>query len=114
LYFVVGREINEQKTRTLEDQAHGTYNDIFRNVSMPFEDLNDYGNIISELTNNISYDERDKHFTYSNLLNDKNYLTKLLTFINDDILSEYIMMSKCSTIKKIMLFITNGIDNILK
>ena len=98
--FIVGREEHEQKAKSLEDEVYGIYKDIFRNISMSFEDLDEYSNIISELTNNISYCERDKNFIYSNVLNDKKYLTKLLQFINDDILNEFHMLCNCCTIKK--------------
>jgi len=96
---------NDLKKLSLEDNVYFTLRDLFSNA-----DINDcftVNNFNSLLTNNISYEERDVNFKYTDKLNDKEYVEKLYNYLlrfkknyfdaieydyddDDDILTRYI------------------------
>ncbi len=72
---------NSFKSNSLEDNVYFTLRDIFWNGEI--DDIflaNNYNNL---LTNGISFEERDKHFEYANILYDYNsdYTQKLYNWL---------------------------------
>jgi hypothetical protein len=70
---------NDFKKLSLEDNVYFTLRDLFLNA-----DSNDcfiVNNFNSLLTNNISYEERDEFFIYTDKLIDKEYVTKLYNYL---------------------------------
>lgn len=71
---------NYLKDKSLEDNVYFTLRDIFINISgsdycMEANEFN------SKLTNNIYYDGRTSDFKYTDILNDKTYLSKLTKWL---------------------------------
>lgn len=71
---------NEFKKRSLEDNVYFTLRDIFCNANS-FETINTANKFNSELTNNIFFEDRTSNFEYTKLLDNKEYLTKLIRFL---------------------------------
>ena len=72
---------NEFKSKLLEDNVYFTLRDIFWNIDINNGIRANYFN--SLLTNNISFEERDKNFQYTNVLYDynSNYTQDLLNWL---------------------------------
>lgn len=79
---------NEFKSKSIEDNVYFTLRDIFLNYGdihsiMRANDFN------STLSGNISYEERDVDFKYSNDLIDKKFLMNLIKFLKSIHPSEF-------------------------
>lgn len=72
---------NELKGKSLEDNIYFTLRDIFWNGDS--EQCMTANHFNSILTNNISFEERDKNFKYANVLHDynSNYTKQLYNFL---------------------------------
>lgn len=72
---------NSFKSKSLEDNVYFTLRDIFLNGEV--DDLLSANHFNGLLTNNISFQERDEHFEYANLLYDYNsdYTKKLYNWL---------------------------------
>lgn len=80
------------KQKSLEDNVYFTLRDIFTNA----ECLNVAAGanfINEELTNNISYEERDDDFEYTDYLMNKTKLTKLVTWIERVTINDFYFRS---------------------
>jgi hypothetical protein len=64
---------NHLKNTSLEDNVYFTLRDIFANVS-GIDYCMEANGFLDQLTNGISFQERTIYFTYTNVLNDKNYI----------------------------------------
>jgi hypothetical protein len=73
---------NSFKSKSLEDNVYFTLRDIFWNGGI--DDLMKANHFNGLLTNNISFEERDKRFEYANILYDYNsdYTTKLYDWLS--------------------------------
>lgn len=73
---------NELKKISIEDNVYFTLRDIFLNADTCDISLEcNYFN--SKLTNGICFEDRDNTFKYTNILNNKHYLTQLINFLNN-------------------------------
>lgn len=72
---------NQLKYQSLEDNIYFTLRDIFWNGD--HDDCINANYFNSLLTNDISYEDRDEHFKYSNILHDQNsdFTVKLHIFL---------------------------------
>lgn len=79
---------NEFKKKSLYDNVYFTLRDIFANCESldTAMEANSYN---SKLTNNISFEERNENFNYSNILNDKNYVESLIDWLRSTLKNEY-------------------------
>ena len=66
------------KFRSLEDDVYFTLRDLFLNV-LDIDDVIATVTFSNELTNNISYEDRDETFQYTNVLNNKDFTRRLYT-----------------------------------
>ena len=71
---------NELKKKSLEDNVYFTLRDVFLNYG-DMDDIMEVNYLNSLITNNISFEERDKDFTYANKLMDEQYLSRLIKFL---------------------------------
>ena len=67
---------NNLKNISLEDNIYFTLRYIFVNIS-EVDYCMESNNFNNQLTNGIYYEERTLNFTYTNILNDKIYISKL-------------------------------------
>jgi hypothetical protein len=79
---------NEFKQKSLEDNVYFTLRDIFLNYGIvDYVMRSNYFN--SELSSNISFEERDIDFKYTDNLMDEKYLTNLIKFFKSIYPSEF-------------------------
>jgi hypothetical protein len=78
--YIYIHENNELKNKSLEDNVYFTLRDIFNNGNSTdiILQANDFN---SQLVDNIYYEERSDQFQYTNILYDKEYLLKLIKFL---------------------------------
>jgi hypothetical protein len=67
---------NNFKMLSLEDNVYFTLRDIFWNMDN-CDLVMDANRFNEKLTNNISYEDRNETFCYTDILNDKNYIHEL-------------------------------------
>ena len=83
-YICLNNDLNNDnnfKKKSLEDNVYFTLRDIFLNADC-FDTISEASNFNYELTNGISFEERDSTFQYTNKLNDKIYLKRLIKWLN--------------------------------
>jgi hypothetical protein len=79
---------NSLKFGSLEDNIYFTLRDIFLNTNNC--DLCMDANTFNEkLTNNIFYEDRNKDYHYADVVNDKVFLSQLMSFLNKIQLKEF-------------------------
>jgi hypothetical protein len=74
-------DCNDFKKKSLCDNVYFTLRDIFWNANS-VDDCMQANNYNSLLTNNICFEERIDSFQYTNMLNEKDKLKKLLKWLN--------------------------------
>jgi hypothetical protein len=72
---------NELKIKSLEDNIYHTLRDISYNI-FGFDWWVESNGFINPLTNGIKFEDRNDTFEYSNVLNDKEYLVRLIEWLN--------------------------------
>jgi len=76
-----GKDIENLKKESLEDNIYFTLRDIFFNADnvRTIDIVNDFNR---KLTNNICYEIRKSDFRYSNILSNEEYVKELLNFLH--------------------------------
>jgi len=73
---------NNFKLLSLEDNVYFTLRDIFLNISS-LDYVMEANRFNTEITRDISYEERKSDFQYTNVLNDKLFVDKLNFWLNN-------------------------------
>lgn len=79
--YMYVRNENQFKFQSLNDNVYFTLRDIFFNA-IEFRDVTRANEFNRILTNHIFFEDRNANFSYSNCLQDKEYLIKLINWLN--------------------------------
>jgi hypothetical protein len=79
--YICVRDENELKIKSLEDNVYHTLRDICNNI-YGFDWWIEADCFINPLTNGIRFRDRHDTFEYSNVLYDKEYLVRLIQWLN--------------------------------
>jgi hypothetical protein len=71
---------NDFKNKSLNDNVYFTLRDIFLNANCA-DTCSEVNNFNYSLVGDVSFHERTEQFQYSNILDDKNYIYKLLNWL---------------------------------
>ena len=75
-----------KKSLSLEDNVCFTLRDIFMNTFICRDkniiNIDEGGDLSDQLTNDICYEDRTDTFTYTNVLSDKAFVSRLLTWLD--------------------------------
>ena len=79
--YICIRDENELKLKSLEDNVYHTLRDISNNI-YGFDWWIEANYFINPLTNGIRFQDRHDTFEYSNVLDDTEYLVRLIQWLN--------------------------------
>jgi len=86
--YMYVRDEHQYKSKSLNDNVYFTLRDIFFNGD-EFNNIIKANDFNGKLTNNIRFEERDENFSYTNCLQDKNYVNKLCNWLEPFTLNNF-------------------------